>query len=693
MYFELQQLKCSPIGKASYAQVVDGIRVPVFKCSITLTSAYKAQCKQDIHKLMAEILTVVQSVAGINSVKLYGDLAVHFCAPKIMQQNQHATLKLKLIAVIRKWDELIHADDFVIHTLQRLILDKLEDRSYERSAFIHYATLKGAVDSFRVQEIRELMESNSDEVFCTPKIAVINRFSLCLQMSMDIQSARLDTKGLLKRDGHFEDYTWAPCHLCTLFTLSTNLHTHSLIDFWTRLPQATIDDDGFLKLPAGTSFLGIEALGGSLYVRDCYKGLADCLNDKTSGDIRRVIITGTPGIGKSCYALYWLYLLCQSNKTVIYQRYSDYYYFSGSDVFQSRYEHIYDSGYFEQRDVWFLCDPDARPYQNCQGITLVFISPDRERYKYFLKAHATIYFMPVWSVEELQFVRSHLFTNLSEEHVKLLFLRWGGVPRYVLEYAEDLQQQALLDEALLRCLSAGVGAVISNAGEVSGSTDTLSDKIIHITTEDFISKQLMWASEYVFERFLKEQSNLLHRELRAFMRASVNIPSLAGIRGILFEPYVHNLMKSGGTFSSRLLTDDTNSNTTEILQWTFACHGEVRFDRLKSILTVETEQYYCPTVTNLAAADAFVVLGDELVIFQVTVSLQHPVRMKDITDIFECVQNSGVQIQQCTLVFLVPTSSFHEFKAQQFHTVNGTVARNTPQHISSCQQWVVQLSL
>jgi hypothetical protein len=162
-------------------------------------------------------------------------------------------------------------------------------------------------------------------------------------------------------------------------------------DFWQKLPQATVDSNGFLNSVVGTYFIGHTNLGSKVYVRDCYNGLNDHIHGITAKRIHRIVITGTPGIGKRGYALYYLYLLCKQNKPVIYQRSADYYYASGNGVIIGLFVNFYNAGHFDDSNVWFLCDPIEKPYEGCLGITLVFIEPDYQRYKQLYKS--TCYYL------------------------------------------------------------------------------------------------------------------------------------------------------------------------------------------------------------------------------------------------------------------------------------------------------------
>ncbi len=451
--------------------------------------------------------------------------------------------------------------------------------------------------------------------------------------------------------------------------------------------------DNFLELEPGTLFMGDPVRGDKLLI--CYKDLIAHLSPRLTAavsapqSLRRVVITGTPGIGKSCFALYWLYELCRSGKTVIVQLQADFYRFSGDAVLTGYFEDFGRAGYFTDKECWFLCDPDVKqpPYEGCLGVTLVFTSPERDRYKQFLKAHkATTRYMPVWSEDELMRTREHMHEQLSADLVHQLYLQWGGIPRYVLEYAQDETQQDSLNTAITKCLKAGIGAVIGNAGEVSGSTEFLSDKVLHIQTEDFKSIQLIWASEYAFNRFVQEQDKAMKEELRAFLRTSSNMPSVATLRGYLFEPYVHKTILKGKGFQYRVLDEEAEA------PFVLGPMEEKLFDCLRDLPSVEPQKYYRPTVNNLPAGDAFCVVDDALVMFQITVSLKHPVKMQGFTSIYE-VASKTCDVQRCVLAFLVPPDNFRTFRAQPFHTVNNTVALCTPPHITSCTQWAVSIPL
>ena len=110
--------------------------------------------------------------------------------------------------------------------------------------------------------------------------------------------------------------------------------------------------------------MGTPARGSRIFIRQCYRELEQCIKDGIEQrGIQRVVVTGTPGVGKSCYAFYWLWRLRQEGKTVVYQLGEDYFRFCGNDVELGTRESFKMAGYLDDREGWFLCDPEGTPYR------------------------------------------------------------------------------------------------------------------------------------------------------------------------------------------------------------------------------------------------------------------------------------------------------------------------------------------
>jgi hypothetical protein len=68
--------------------------------------------------------------------------------------------------------------------------------------------------------------------------------------------------------------------------------------------------DRILQLPNNVYRVDDSMRGGSLFVRDCYEKLRDCVSDES--ELRRCFsIYGSPGIGKSSSLFHVMYRLAQ----------------------------------------------------------------------------------------------------------------------------------------------------------------------------------------------------------------------------------------------------------------------------------------------------------------------------------------------------------------------------------------------
>lgn len=158
-------------------------------------------------------------------------------------------------------------------------------------------------------------------------------------------------------------------------------------------------------------------------------------------------------------------------------------------------------------------------------------------------------YVPVWTLNELQRCRKLLYStapnemaDMKEGDVKVspfvpetkvdeLFNRWGGIARFVLQYAlDDFQQRELASAIATKKL-----LEVVESHDDANVPATVSSKLIHlVATEDFGLDCYRFASEYVadkvFERLLDQKRN----DLITFIATSNEIQDLGSLRGALF---------------------------------------------------------------------------------------------------------------------------------------------------------------
>ncbi|PKK72608.1 hypothetical protein RhiirC2_776997 [Rhizophagus irregularis] len=213
----------------------------------------------------------------------------------------------------------------------------------------------------------------------------------------------------------------------------------------------------------------------TLFIRKCYKDLYKMISK--NNHVRRWRITGNPGIGKTFFGFYLLYFLAKQRKTVVYHKLKKPpMLFSENGVFSYPEDNIHAlKRYLANEEVWYIVD--GREPMEYVAKTILICSPQKSHYSQFDKLGVTIRYMPVWSWAEIDLCRGILFRNLTQEHVRELYNKWGGIPRYTLFYALNDGQQAFLQMAI----NSVNDKILNFIGETTDDNNS-SHKIVHIRT-------------------------------------------------------------------------------------------------------------------------------------------------------------------------------------------------------------------
>jgi len=85
--------------------------------------------------------------------------------------------------------------------------------------------------------------------------------------------------------------------------------------------------------------------------------------------------------------------------------------------------------------------------------------------------------MPVWSWEEINACRSVNFDHLSQE--KVLYNKWGGIPKFTLNYANNENKQ----KELQRTIDIIDDKLLIYYGEICYDKD-IRHRLVHIFTNE-----------------------------------------------------------------------------------------------------------------------------------------------------------------------------------------------------------------
>ncbi|KAF9079633.1 hypothetical protein BGX27_006164, partial [Mortierella sp. AM989] len=172
-----------------------------------------------------------------------------------------------------------------------------------------------------------------------------------------------------------------------------------------------------------------------LYVRKSYKDLYQSITSTFKDHIiserqNRIVVTGTSGIGKSAFLVYFIVrLLFESDADkppiIIFheKQGSECYLFGGTSILcQGVIKDFRDLLFLPQ--TWYLADSSTKPELK-SAKTVISASPKTlfEKYKEVMKAVVWTYYLAPWNLDELEVCRSICFENISEKLMRKLFAK------------------------------------------------------------------------------------------------------------------------------------------------------------------------------------------------------------------------------------------------------------------------------
>jgi len=138
-------------------------------------------------------------------------------------------------------------------------------------------------------------------------------------------------------------------YIASIFTSSPFLYARtrcpsarrSRHEFCGRTPPSR-DNQQHLELADGTVFIGHREMGSKLFIRSfLLQGFFEDNNRRRfNGSMDNIVVTGTPGIGKSVFGYYLLYLLRLEGKTVVFELKEKWYRFSDEGVVQRAFRNF-----------------------------------------------------------------------------------------------------------------------------------------------------------------------------------------------------------------------------------------------------------------------------------------------------------------------------------------------------------------
>ncbi|KAK5796966.1 hypothetical protein F5H01DRAFT_418780 [Linnemannia elongata] len=426
-----------------------------------------------------------------------------------------------------------------------------------------------------------------------------------------------------------------------------------------------------------------------IYVREAYKDLYDTIlgtfennTPYTGNELKKhVIVTGTSGIGKSAFLVYFaIRLLAESdddNPPIIVfhtKRSAKCYVFGGRSTVRSGNIEAFKP-FLSLPDTWYFVDSTPDPVLG-RAKTVISASPktlfsEAHQYQDVDKRVAWRYYMAPWSLEELKKCRISVvgFEVVPLEAVEELYSKIGGVPRYVLERPmqnlslrpNDLERAKVMACERLEQALDRVKDPVMLMQYFSQGRDTLdfSSRLIHRwPMDDHDTFRLEWASTYVAEK-------------SGMLKKLVMDPN-GSASGIMFEAYVLRTFREGGHIFELKDLETGQSARLEIPRNPEAHYAYQRF------ATMPVSICCSPPET-----------------IPITVSKNHPIKGLPLSKLIDNLIQARwiLPHDEPRLIFVVPGHVYADFEKQDYLTSEGKVYRTVPADIQRVRQYVLKIDL
>ncbi|RIA94570.1 hypothetical protein C1645_551502 [Glomus cerebriforme] len=285
-----------------------------------------------------------------------------------------------------------------------------------------------------------------------------------------------------------------------------------------------------------------------------------------------------------------------------------------------------------------------------------------------------------------------------------LYAKAGGVPRYVFRRAErsmvyHKDSEIIIEEAFEH--------VLFSLKQVKNFDDLIlcfiedayfiqySSRLIHQWPDPYYNHyRLQWASRYIYDKIEEKLEKQAWSSLLEQIQKMKEYPSA---RGIMFEMYVIHLFRfDDDTFHMRQLFErPNNSKNKPKFRKVSMGKPQTTFIRIAEELSTKGDgMIILPETPNFGAAD-LLYMPD--MIFQVTVSKNHPIKQTELVRIVENMP-AYKRGKPVNLVFVVPDEIFDDYEYQDIVTKDKESksfrkVRKLDNRLKNMQQWVLKIDI
>lgn len=492
-----------------------------------------------------------------------------------------------------------------------------------------------------------------------------------------------------------------------------------MLAYCTAVLEAEVGADNVLDLGASKSVdkSGFNNGRSKLFVRACYKPLADLIMEARSKQ-KNVVMSGTPGIGKTEFRNYFVYYLAQQMKaggplyTIVLhgtpgrraadcsvltaKRDGDALSLSAVRVPSTTLNSTINR---DDPNLVYLLDvsegDSKEKLELPAGRTVMFTSPNKKAYQEFAKAHLFIgkpLTMPLWKLPEMESAARMLEMDPTTDHFKEMWRRYGGVPRAVLESEgpddhgyDNKIQQALTEMKWHDCM-ASIGAT----DDTNGTKHRL---VYYVVAEDddgnydFKDAKLYFGTDYLLtlaaDKYLEEMADAVTTVMNS------RWPGVApGVKGDFLEAVAHRALCWSRSLrlrrvkhTSKHLFTGTSPGAVPVfeeqapLEWAWFSDVAGAGTHIQKALENGTAVYLRPFDDQFPAIDAILVTTDgQVILLQMTISKHHGTTGRDAKAVLQQLV-AACPGDEVALVFVVPPTRFADYPEQDVPTTGSKRVR------------------
>ena len=452
--------------------------------------------------------------------------------------------------------------------------------------------------------------------------------------------------------------------------------------------------------------LGFDNSPTMLYIRDCYPKIFDYMYNKKN--VKKFVVTGTPGIGKTFGGVYFVHRLCNLEKPpkLLVYRYG---------VLGDETTFLFKNGIFDhaisnpkefsriikdESNAWFVFDPPKHIEQtdadswNCHVI--IVSSPDQERYSKILSGQNSLaLYLPIWTKQELEIASQLVFQSRDW---KDRYEFWGGIPRKLFD-TNNKYELSDFKELMNSFQEINMSQVLTHTMEINSKTFSGDQKALHsflhldVKRDDngnylFTKPKTIWASYQAYDLALEKYDSETQLSIRRLLEQQTNLGIGGTAPGFHFENSAHRILRDALKDASKLRVKRLNDPKKEC-NYQFQIKEYKVFQDINKI-EISLNTLYVPLKRNLKSVDSFMVIESNnlpftdstrkskrnepvlsILAFQVTVRKDgHPVMFSGLEEVFNlCSKTFPKRNMDLHLIFCVPKHLYEEKAYNKLQTI------------------------